>query len=82
MAVITSNSGHEAWRGLLEQLKYGLGPTLLKFLDSKDKLRVWMAEYKQKKLVNKRRRQMRFDRVILDEEHVSTEGVTFSFGAF
>ena len=58
MAVIASNSDHEAWRGLLEQLKYGLGPTLLKFLDSKDELWVWMAEYKQKELVKKRRRQI------------------------
>ena len=48
MAVIPFNSGHEAWRDLLERLKYGLGSTILMFLDSRDELRVWMAEYKQK----------------------------------
>ena len=74
--MITFNSGHGAW------LKYGLGPTLLKFLDSKDKLRLWMAEYKQKELVKKHRRQMQLDSMILDEEHVSAEGITYSSGAF
>ena len=37
---------------------------------------VSLAEYKQKELVKKRRRQMQFDWVILDEEHVSAEDVT------
>ena len=82
MAEVTFSSGHGAWKGLLERLKYGLGSTLLKFLDSKDELRVWIAEYKQKELVRKCRRQMWLDRVILDEEHVSAEGVTYSSGDF
>ena len=57
--------------GLLERLKYGLGPTLLKFLNSNDELSVWMAEYKQKELVKKCRRQMRLDRVILEGARLS-----------
>ena len=47
MTVIPFNSGYGAWRGLLEW-QCGLGPTLLMFFDSKDELRMWMAEYKQK----------------------------------
>ena len=82
LAVITFNSGHQAWKGLLQRLYYELGPTLEVFLRSKDELRVWMAEYKQAELVKKRRRQMRLDRVMLDEEQVAAEGVTYSPGAF
>ena len=73
MAVTAFNSGQGAWRGLLER-QCGLGPTLLKLLDSKDELRMWMAEYKQKELVKMHRIQIQLDRVILDEEHVSAEG--------
>lgn len=82
MTVITFNSGHRAWKGLLEQLNYCLVPTLMTFLDSRDKFRVWMSEYKQQELVKKRRRQMRLDRVMLEEEHISAEGVTYSSGVF
>lgn len=54
LAVVTFNSGHNAWKDLLQKLDYDLGPTLLTFLSSKDETRVWMAEYKQQELIKKK----------------------------
>ena len=68
LAVITFNSGQGALRGLLQRLKFYCGPSTVKFLAGTDDVRVWMAEYKGKELVKKRRQQMRLDRVILEEE--------------
>lgn len=73
-AVITFNSGQGALRGLLRRLGYNESPTLMKFLDSKDELRAWQAEYKGKELIKKRRRQMRLDRVAVEEANTAAEG--------
>ena len=82
LAVITFNSGMGALRGVLKRLNYHCGPTTSRFLDKVDDNRIWMASYKGKELVKKRRRQMRLDRVTIEEEQAQTEGVTYSAGAF
>lgn len=73
LAVITFNSGQGALKGLLQRLKYGLGPTLV---NSKDDTRIWEADYKGRELV-KKRRQMRLDSVSIHEQQVSAEGPTY-----
>lgn len=73
-AVITFNSGMKALLPLFDQLGYHYGPSTSSFLKNKDVARLWTAEYKDKELVKKRRRAMRLDRVIAEEENVEAEG--------
>ena len=79
LAVITFNGGHKALQGLLQRLKYGITPTIMQFLQSKDHVQVFEANYKGKELVKKRERQ---DSVALHEEQVAAEGNTYSPGEF
>ena len=81
LAVVTFNSGQGALRTLLQRLNFHCGPTVMKYLDSIDDTRIWMAEFKGKELV-KRRHQMRLDRVALDEEIRAAEGPTYEAGRF
>lgn len=82
LAVIAFNSGQGALKGLLDRLGYHYGPTTLSFLQKKDDHRIWLAEYKGKELVKKRRRQMRLDQVMTEEEQASAEGTSYEAGAF
>lgn len=82
LAVITFNSGQESLKGLFQRLGYKYTPTLAHFLRSKDETRIWMANYRGRELVKKRRQQMRLDRVHLEEEMKEAEGTTYSSGAF
>ena len=80
LAVITFNSGQEALKGLFARLSYMYTPTVAHFLKSKDDTRIWMAEYREKELVRKRRQQMRLNRVSLQQEQKEAEGVTYNPG--
>ena len=82
LAVITFNSGKEALKPVLERLHLHCGSLTESFLHGSDEVRIWQAEYRGKELVKKRRRQMRLDRVILEEEQVAAEGVQYEAGAF
>lgn len=82
LAVITFNSGHGELKGLFEQLSYRCTSTMEHFFKSKDDTRIWMANYREKELVKKRRQQMRLDRVSLQENQEEAEGKTYGAGEF
>ena len=75
LAVITFISGQEALKGLFDRLGYRYTPTLAQFLRSKDDVRIWMAEHREKELVKKRRQQMRLDRVSLKRSKRRLRGI-------
>jgi hypothetical protein len=79
LAVITFNSGQGALRGLMKRLGFGEAQTMLKYLDSRDDYRIWKAEYKGNELIKKRRRQMRLDRVALEEQQAPTNYIPGGF---
>lgn len=82
LAVITFNSGRGALKDVMKRLHIHCGPTTEAFLCSSDDVRVWQAEYKGKELVKKRRRQMRIDRVMTEEEQLRAGGVQYEPGGF
>ena len=81
LAVINFNSGQESLTGLFQRLDLSCGPTTMKYLHSKDEDRVWIADYKARELVKKRRK-IRLDRVVIEEEQAEAEWVMYSPGGF
>ena len=77
LAVVNFNGGQGALLSLFEQLNYHCGPTTKTFFRKKDDRRIWMADYKGRELVMKRRRQMRLDRVMTEEEQAAKEGTPY-----
>ena len=82
LAVITFNSGQEILKGLFDKLKYRYTPTLAHFLIKSDDRRIWLASYRGKELLKKRRQQLRLDSVSLAEEQREAEGETYGSGRF
>lgn len=82
MAVLTFNSGLGALKDVLKQLHMPCGLMTETYLKTTDDYRIWQAEYKGRELVKKRRRQMRLDRVVTEQEQLEAEGVQYEAGAF
>ena len=78
LAVITFNSGKEAFQTVLEELRLPCGSTTLSYLQELDKERIWQAEHKGKELVKKRQRQVQLDRVTTEEEQLAAEGFSMN----
>ena len=75
LAVMTFNSGKVSLRSLFDRLGLSCGSLTSNFFQSQDDNHVWLAEWKSRDLVKKRRQAMRLDRVALEERLVEEEGV-------
>ena len=75
LAVMTFNSGKVSLRSLFDRLGLSCGSLTSNFFQSQDDNHVWLAEWKSRDLVKKRRQAMRLDRFALEERLVEEEGV-------